>query len=227
MLEASRAPTLPCRLPDGPRRHAALQVQARLNPDDPPPFTLIKPSEDSVWGQGFAELPCPDTATCSSTSRATPFWRADAGLFFLLGLLERDSDGQWRYQEWWAHDRAEEGAAVADLIDYLDARRKQFPNMHVYHYNHTERSSLVTLTTTHGVAEQRLVNLFETGLFVDLFLVARHAIQVGTESYGLKHLEQPTGFERAHEIDKGAGAVLECEAYMTSQDPASLQRIAA
>ena len=40
--------------------------------------------------------------------------------------------------------------------------------MHVYHYNHTERSSLERLATEHGVAELALEQLISTGLFVDL-----------------------------------------------------------
>ena len=34
--------------------------------------------------------------------------------------------------------------------------------------------------------------------------VARNAVKVGTESYGLKHLEQLTSFERGHDIDAEA-----------------------
>ena len=57
--------------------------------------------------------------------------------------------------------------------------------------------------------------------------MARNAIQVGTESYGLKCLERLTDFERGHDIDQGAGAVVEYESYMADGDPADLDRIAA
>ena len=76
------------------------------------------------------------------------------------------------------------------------------------------------------MGEARLAHLVETGLFVDLLTVARNAVQVGTESYGLKHLERLAGFERDHEIDAGAGAVVEYESYMDTGDQASLDRIA-
>ena len=36
-------------------------------------------------------------------------------------------------------------------------------------------------------------------------------MQAGTESYGLKQMERLAGFERGHEIDRGAGAVVEYE----------------
>jgi uncharacterized protein len=145
---------------------------------------------------------------------------------FLFGLVARDDDGQWRYREWWAHDLAEEGEAVSKLIDYLAQRRVSFPDMHVYHYNHTERSSLAALTETHNVAQRALAELIETGFFVDLLLVARNSIQVGTESYGLKALERLTDFQRSHDIDKGAGAVLQYERYMEHSDQAQLDSIA-
>ena len=44
--------------------------------------------------------------------------------------------------------------------------------------------------------------------------MAKNAVQVGTESYGLKHLEQLSGFERRGGIEQGAGAVVEYEQYM-------------
>ena len=38
-------------------------------------------------------------------------------------------------------------------IDWLAERRLAHPGMHVYHYNHTERTALQSLTREHGVAE--------------------------------------------------------------------------
>ena len=136
-------------------------------------------------------------------------------------------DGEWSYRAWWAHDLEEEAAAARSLIDFLADRRAAHPGMHVYHYNHTERSALERLALDHGVGEVTLAELVETGAFVDLLVVARNALQVGTESYGLKYLERLTTFERGHDIDQGAGAVVEYEAFMASHDPESLTRIAA
>ena len=208
-------------------QQACLQVQARLQPEDPPPFSVIVAGEDPLWGHGFEQLPEPNDGDVFVDFEGHPFWRADAGLFFLFGLLQREADGQWSYQAWWAHDPAEEAVAVAELIGYLDARRQMYPQMHVYHYNHTERSSLERLTAVHGVAEAQLGRLVDEGMFVDLLVVARNAVQVGVESYGLKHLERLTPFERGHEIDQGAGAVVEYEVFMAEGDPESLKRIAA
>jgi uncharacterized protein len=207
---------------------AVLQVEARLqSPDNPPPSTIIEPGDDPVWGHGLEELPAPDDGDIFLDFEGHPFWRADTGLFFLFGLLERDAGGKWCYRPMWAHDQTDEAANVPELVAYLDNRREQFPGMHVYHYNHTERSSLERLSATYGVAEAQLARCVDTGLFVDLFPVARNAIQVGTESYGLKHLERLTDFQRGHDIDKGASAVIEYETFTVEGNPASLDRIAA
>lgn len=206
---------------------AALQVAAQLKGDAPPPFSMILPGEDAQGGRGFQLLPEPDPADIFLDFEGHPFWRADRGLFFLFGLIERDRDGEWRYQSWWAHSPEQEAQAVTTLIGYLAARRAQYPAMHVYHYNHTERSALEALTAAHGVAEAELSRLVQTGLFVDLLAVARNSIQVGTESYSLKCVERLTDFQRSHVIDKGAGAVVQYEEFMVEGDDTKLNAIAA
>lgn len=206
-------------------QQAALQVQARLH-NTTPPHRVVPAGNDPEWGRGFEKLPKPDDGDVFIDFEGHPFWRADAGLFFLFGLLESGGDGQWHYRTWWAHTQDDEARAVSDFVQYLVERREQFPDMHAYHYNHTERSSLMSLSQRYGVVEGPLNVLVETGLFVDLLLVARNSIQAGTESYGLKALEQLTAFQRSHEIDKGAGAVLQYEAFMSSGDQSELEAIA-
>jgi len=90
-------------------------------------------------------------------------------------------------------------------------RRQHFPGMHVYHYNHTERSSLERLALEHGVGEVALAELVETGAFVDLLVVARNAVQAGVESYGLITAGQRVGITAFshHAIDNLLEAVVE------------------
>jgi len=219
-------------------RQARLQVEARNAPDEKPPFELLVPPAaidgtppvddlDAPDPIGFAALPAPDDGDVFLDFEGHPFWHADAELFFLFGLIERSSAGEWEFKAYWAHDKAEEAAATKALIDHLAARRVQFPGMHVYHYNHTERSSLERLVREHGVAELVLEQLISTGQFVDLLPIVKGSMQVGVEGYGLKHIEQLTGYERGHEIDRGSGAVVEYERWMASRDQAGLDRISA
>lgn len=209
------------------RVQAQLQAQARQNPDGTPPFLLIEPGEDPVWGHGFEQLPLPDPGDAFLDFEGHPFWRPDRGLFFLFGYLIADADGRWSYHALWAEDEADEGDRVQELVAFLTQRRSTHPGMHIYHYNHTERSSLEALTAEHGVAESALANLVGRGVFVDLLLVARNAVQVGVEGYGLKHLERLTDYRRSHDIDRGAGAVVAFEHYQHDGDRAHLTAIAA
>ena len=78
-----------------------------------------------------------------------------------------------------------------------------------------------------AVLADREHELVDGGVFVDLLVVARNAVQVGVEGYGLKHLERLTDYERSHEIDQGAGAVVAFEQYQKDGDQAHLDAIAA
>ncbi len=207
-------------------KQATLQVEARLAGDDGLPYEMIEPGEDARLGRGFELQPQPDDGDVFLDFEGHPFWRPDTGLFFLFGLIERDENGAWAYRRWWAHNPVEEAEAVLQLIAHIAARRVRYPAMHVYHYNHTERTALKSLTRKHGAGEADLGRLIQAEVFVDLFEVARNSIQVGAESYSLKVLERLTDYQRKHVIDKGAGAVVSYESFMSDGDQASLAAIA-
>ncbi len=206
---------------------AELQREARDAQSTVPPFRLINEATDPTTIQGFAAMPAPDDGDVFLDYEGHPFWRADCGLFFLFGLIERSSKGKWVYNARWAHDRAEESDATRWLIEYLGDRRAKHSGMHVYHYNHTERSSLERLAADHGQGELELNDLVTTGLFVDLLGITKRALQAGVESYGLKETERLCAYQRSHDIDQGAGAVVEYESYTKTLDASSLTRIAA
>ena len=112
-------------------RQAELQVDGReQHPTPPPPFELVTTptaalnSASETEAVGFAALPAPDDGDVFLDFEGHPFWRADVGLFFLFGWIERDDAGDWEFKALWAHDQAEEAAATKELVDYLDARRR-------------------------------------------------------------------------------------------------------
>jgi uncharacterized protein len=206
-------------------RQARLQVTSRKNPERPPAYELVEPAEDPVFGHGFSLLPRPDDGDVFFDFEGHPFWTPQDDLFFLSGLFLSGSGDDWVYDARWAHDLEQQRLMIKELVEFFANRRKDFPGMHVYHYNHTERSSLERLTRG-SETENLLTSLVDSGLFVDLFVVARNAMLVGTESYGLKHLEQLTGFRRSGGIEQGAGAVVEYEEYMKTKNQVLLDEIA-
>lgn len=207
-------------------RQASLQVHSREHPHERPAFERIEESDDPVFGHGFSLMPAPDDGDVFFDFEGHPFWTPRHDLFFLAGLLLRDEQGVWTYDARWAHDRDEEHRMITNLVDFLSTRRRTYPDMHVYHYNHTERSALERLTAG-TESESLLTSLVESGLFVDLYQVTKNAVLVGTESYGLKHLEHLAAYERGGGIEQGAGAVVEYEQYMKTGDTTKLDDIAA
>ena len=203
---------------------ARLQVEARESPDQLPPFEVFGVSDEAA--HGLETLPKPDDGDIFLDFEGHPFWRADSDLFFLFGWVARDASGNWEFNALWAHDKVEEADRVRELVEYIRDRRAAHPGMHVYHYNHTERSSLESMASGHPVVERALRKLIGDQVFVDLMQVVRDSLQAGVESYSLKHLEVLAGYERGHEIDKGAGAVVAYEQWMSDGDDALLAAIA-
>ena len=130
--------------------------------------------------------------TSSSTSRATRCGPSAArrtwGLEYLFGIVEVDT-GEPVFRTFWAHDRDEERQALLDFVAWLDARRRQWPDLHVYHYAPYETAALLRLAARHGVCEDEVDQLLRDGVFVDLYAVVRSAIRVSQRSYSIKKLE--------------------------------------
>lgn len=203
---------------------ADLQVRARHEPDELPPLRELPIAEDSI--DGFKALPEPDDGDVFLDYEGHPFWKPDTGLFFMAGILARDELGEWRYEARWAHDRTEEAQLFEDLVEWLADRRTRFPGMHVYHYNHTERSSLERLVAEHDLSDAKVYEFVSSGLFVDLLAIIRKAMQIGIESYSLKQVEKLAGFDREDDLESGAGAVVEYDRYCHTGDPEALALIA-
>lgn len=206
-------------------RQAVLQVRSRTHPAAPPAFEYVEPGDDPVYGHGFSLLPEPDEDDVFFDFEGDPFWTPEHDLMFLAGLYYRDVTGEWVYDERWAHTLDEQAEMIKGLVEFFAERQRNSPGAHVYHYNHTERSTIERLTRE--VDDENLfADLVSSGLFVDLFTVARNAVRVGTESYGLKHLEHLVDFVRTTGIEGGAGAVVSYEEWMGSKDDAALEEIA-
>jgi predicted RecB family nuclease len=203
---------------------AALQAQARKHPEAKPPLRHIQPGDDPTWGHGYSLLPRPDAGDIFFDLEGHPFLTPEEGLFFLFGLLLQE-EGEWVYQAYWAHDFDTQSQVADDIVELFTQRRHRYPGMHVYHYNHTERSALTAMTAGRPSAVMHFDNE-QSGMFIDLHTIVKNSFQIGIERYGLKQLEAVTGYQRVGEINKGAGAVLEYEEFVRDHNPDLLTPIA-
>ena len=171
-------------------------------------------------------LPQPDEGDVFIDFEGHPYWTVEQGMFFLFGCLEHHPADGWKFHPRWAHTKDDERAKAAELIGYLALRRQECPGMHIYHYNHTERSNLESLADGNPVTESQIKDLVATGAFIDLYRTVLTSIQIGADSYSLKRVEKLTDFERSHDITTGAGAVLTYEHYLETGDDNDLSEIA-
>ena len=201
-----------------------IQVQARLQvtsrDDGHIHYKLLEPERDAagalVANRGLLGLPEAAAGDLFFDIEGARYYSEDSrefGLQYLFGIIDiadTDDTGSPRYTQFWAFDRAGEKRAFEELIDFITARRRRHPGLHVYHYNHYEPTSVDHLTELHGTRqeavgrltgrfatrEDEVDDLFRLGVFVDLYRVVRQGIQAGVESYSIKRLEPLCGYER-------------------------------
>ncbi|QOX81786.1 ribonuclease H-like domain-containing protein [Nanchangia anserum] len=107
---------------------------------------------------------------------------------------------------WWAHSREQEAALAHSLISWLEARRRAYPRMRVYHYAAPEPLFIRRLANRHGIDQQRARTLTgPRGIFTDLFDVVSATVRTGQPGASLKDLE-PLYMGAFHRGDLADGA---------------------
>ena len=169
------------------RAQAAMQLKAPEQVEGQPPRVEYEIASKAA----LSELPPPDAGDIFFDFEGDPLWTrngTDWGLDYLWGVVYLDQ-GAERFFPIWAHDRDEEKAALIEFLDYVQARRRTHPGMHIYHYADYERSHLVQLTARYGVGEAILDELLTEDVFVDLYPIVRRAVRISEGSYSIKRLE--------------------------------------
>ncbi|TME48247.1 MAG: TM0106 family RecB-like putative nuclease [Chloroflexi bacterium] len=191
-----------------PQTVGTLHEQARLQkegplPDGTPRHELLA---ETAEGFGLCALPVPSGGDVFFDMEGVPF--GTQGLEYLFGAVEL-VDGLPAYHAWWAHDAAQERRAFEDFVDWVMARRRGDPTMHIYHYADYERSALRRLMGRHGTREQEVDELLRGQAFVDLYRVVRQGVRLSTDSYGLKAVERLYAPERTGDVaDAGMSMVM-------------------
>ncbi len=166
---------------------ASTRLVEVLEPERPP----ADADPDEPWlKRGFAALPAPSPGDVFLDLEGDPYALDGDNLEYLFGVVDRDDDGELRYQAFWAHDRDEERAAFEAVIDLIMDKLAADPDMHVYHYAPYETTAVKRLMGAHGTRETEVDVLLRGERFVDLYTVLRQGVRVGTESYSLKSIEQ-------------------------------------
>ncbi len=232
-LEASGVHTLPALATLPPERtvprlpvltlgnlRAQADLQLRSRGLERPLYEVLEPEHD----RGLGRLPQPSAGDVHFDFEGDPNW-GEEGLEYLFGTVYEDT-GEPVYLPLWATSRAEERVALETWIDWIAERLRQFPELHVFHYNSYETVALKKLVARHSTREAELDDLLRREVFVDLYGIVRQAIRAGTEGYGLKALEPVFGFERNAELRGAIGSLRRWQAYLEDGEQGHLDGIA-
>lgn len=144
------------------------------------------------------------------------------GLEYLFGYLYRGPDGEPVYTGDWALDREGEKAIFEHFVDFVTARRQEYPDLHIYHYAPYEPGALKRLMGRYATREDEIDNLLRGKVFVDLYSVVRNALRAGVESYSIKKLEPLYAFTRATELKQANIALASLQASLELADTESI-----
>jgi predicted RecB family nuclease len=174
--------------------------------------------------RGFALLPLPDAGDVYFDIEGDPFYAPEGGLEYLFGIAYRE-DGELHFKPFWATDRVGEKRAFEELVDFLVARRRAFPGMHVYHYANYERSAFERLMQIHGTREDNVDDLFRGEVLVDLYQVVRQALRISIASYSLKKVEELYFPGRETDVVGGDESTVVFERWLESGEVQLLKQI--
>ena len=143
----------------------------------------------------LAELPPPSDGDIFFDFEGDPLWQEKAtgvwGLEYLFGVIEAPTGpgDPGVFRPFWAHSREAEKQAFLDFLDYVEKRRRDYPDMHVYHYAAYEKTALRKLSVMHVAGEDTVDGWLRDGLLVDLYQTVRKSIRISENSYSIKKLE--------------------------------------
>ncbi|HTL61358.1 MAG TPA: TM0106 family RecB-like putative nuclease [Nitrospira sp.] len=208
---------------------ARLQCQTRelrrTSPDAPPCYEVL-PSRGGHGGPGRADgeltglaaLPPADPADVFFDMEGYPL--APGGLEYLFGVCTLNAKtGAYEFQDWWAHDRAEEKRAFESVVDWVSERWRRYPAMHIYHYADYEVSAVRRLSTHHDTRQEAVDQLLRHEVFVDLYRIVRQGLRIGEHSYSIKTVERLYRPKRATEVATAGDSIVQYSRWRDSGEP--------
>jgi uncharacterized protein len=118
-----------------------------------------------------------------------PYSDGGNGLEYMFGYVIKENRNL-NFHTFEAATKSEEKKAFSDFIAFALERRKNYPDLHIYHYAAYEPSTILRLSQKYGIYENEIDDLKRQGVFVDLLSVVRRALRFSTDSLSIKAIEQ-------------------------------------
>lgn len=196
------------------------QAQLQVTPHDADgkPAWRLRPFAD---GKGLLALPAADPGDIWFDMEGVHDSVVGTKLEYLFGACYRDEPhGSPRFKAWWAHTPQEEKRAFEGWIDWVEARRRQFPGLRIYHYASYEKTAMRRLAQQHSTREAVIDEWLRSELLVDLLPVVTNAIVLGEGSYSIKKVETLYMGARAADVKNAGDSVVAYVHWQASGEPA-------
>ncbi len=145
-------------------------------------------------------------------------------LEYLFGACY-SKNGKIKFEKWWAHDHQEEGESFEQWATWVEERRINYPELHIYHYGNYEKDAMRKLQQKHpnSNAVGVINNWLRDGLLIDLLPIVKNAIFLGEESYSIKKVEKLYREKRKTEITNAADSVVAYQRFLESGEKKELK----
>ena len=194
-----------------------VREQARIQVEGREAGKLLYEFLPVVSGFGLACLPQPSEGDVFFDLEGDPFV-GEGGLEYLFGYAYALPDGSICYTGDWAFTPYDEKQAFEHFVDFVMARVKMHPDLHIYHYAPYEPAALKRIMGRYASREEEIDFLLRSKRFVDLYGVVRNGIRVSTESYSIKRLEPLYGYSRLVALPDANGALTKVAACLELGD---------
>ncbi len=200
---------------------ARIQVKARSLPkDSPPPFEIILPLAGAPQ-VGLEKLPPESPGDVYFDIEGYPL--ENDGLEYLLGVTHV-MGGKPVFKDWWAHDEPGEKSAFEGFIEWVIARWREHPGMHIFHYAPYEVTAMKRLMGKYGTREAEVDTLLRNGVFIDLYRIVRQGLLIGAPSYSLKKVEKLYLPSRDGDVQNAAASIVFYAQWLESGESADWQK---
>ncbi len=197
------------------REQARLQSEGRR--EDRLKYELLLPTagEPIDPERGLATLPPPSPGDLFFDIEGDPY-ALDDGLDYLFGVMEVDGtfNAFWSRDEHGEFTLAGEQAAFERFMDFVMARRRTDPALHIYHYAPYEPTALKRLMGRYGTREEEVDQLLREGVMVDLLRAVRQSLRASVESYSIKKMEAFYGFTREINLRDAGSSIVAFETWL-------------
>ena len=206
---------------------ARLQCETRddrkAKPDAKPRYEVLPHKGLNGEPRGLAVLPPANPADVFFDMEGYPLVPGGLGIPVRHLGAKDETIGAFEFRDWWAHDRDEEKIAFEGFIDWVYARWKKNPAMHIYHYAAYEVSAVRRLSTRHDTRQDEVDDLLRNNVFVDLYQIVRHAVRIGEDSYSIKSIETLYRPKRRTDVTTASGSIVQYANWMATKQPRDWQ----